>query len=164
MRLRYGVRLCLLKRTTLASRGLCRYIAGRLLAPQGGTVKHVDRFLLPSIAQVEYALGETSHVVITNLLTPIADFVTGMHTIVTFRLPLASGLVGRILEPLAKRIVHQDAVILREQTRNVRRFGGERFVSSDVDILGGHILRLLRQAERGEAASAGELETVKLEV
>jgi hypothetical protein len=139
-------------------------IAGRLLAPQGGTVKHVDRFLLPSIAQVEYALGDSSHVVINNLLTPLSDFVTSMHAIVTFRLPLASALVGRILEPLAKRIVHQDAVILREQTRNVRRFGGERFVSTDVDILGGHILRLLRQAERGEAGAPGDGETVRLEV
>lgn len=139
-------------------------LAGRLLAPQGGTVKHVDRFMLPSIAQVEYALGETSHVVITNLLTPVSDYVTAMHAIVTFRLPIASALVGRVLEPLAKRIVHQDAVILREQTRNVRRFGGERFVSTDVDILGGHILRLLRQAERGESGASGELETVRLEV
>ncbi|HYT39313.1 MAG TPA: Rieske 2Fe-2S domain-containing protein, partial [Acidimicrobiia bacterium] len=31
-------------------------VAGRLLAPGGGVVQHWDRFLLPSIAQVEYRL------------------------------------------------------------------------------------------------------------
>lgn len=140
-------------------------IAGRILAPQGGTVKHYDRFLLPSIAQVEYGLGDTSHIVITNLLTPIDETHTAMHSIITFRLPLASGVVGRILTPLAKRIVGQDVDILRLQSENIRRFGGERFVSTDVDLLGGHILRLLKQAERGEAGSAaGKTETVWLEV
>ena len=138
-------------------------LAGRLLAPRGGTVKHVDRFVLPSIAQVEYALGDTSHVVITNLLTPIDDVRTGMHSIITFRLPLASGVVGRILTPLAKRIVNQDAVILKQQSENVARFGGERFVSTDVDVLGGHILRLLKQAERGEAGSTS-VKSIWLEV
>lgn len=140
-------------------------IAGRLLAPQGGTVRHVDRFQLPSIAQVEYGLGETSHIVITNLLTPMDASQTAMFSVIAFRLPLASGVVGRILTPLAKRIVGQDATILRLQTENIRRFGGERFVSTDVDLLGGHILRLLKQAERGESGSAsGKTDTVWLEV
>ena len=33
-------------------------LAGRILAPEGGVVTHVDRFLMPSIAQVEYRLGD----------------------------------------------------------------------------------------------------------
>lgn len=139
-------------------------VMGRILAPQGGTVRHVDRFLLPSIAQVEYALGDTSHVLITNLLTPVSDFVTQMVAIVSYRLPVGGKLVGRVLEPLAKRIVQQDADILAEQTRNVKDFGGERFVSTDVDLLGSHILRLLKHAERGETQEAGDLGSVRLEV
>ena len=35
-------------------------IVGRLLAPGGGVVEHVDRFILPSVAQVEYRLGDAS--------------------------------------------------------------------------------------------------------
>lgn len=139
-------------------------IIGRILAPQGGTVKHFDRFLLPSIAQVEYALGDSSHVLISNLLTPVSDFVTTMYAIVSYRLPVGGKLVGRVLEPLARRIVQQDAVILAEQTRNVKAFGGERFVSTDVDLLGSHILRLLKHAERGETQEAGDLGSVRLEV
>ncbi|MEZ0311332.1 MAG: Rieske 2Fe-2S domain-containing protein [Myxococcota bacterium] len=139
-------------------------LIGKLLAPQGGTVRHVDRFMLPSIAQVEYALGDSSHVLITNLLTPVSDFVTTMFAIVSYRLPIGGKLVGRILEPLAKRVVQQDAEVLAEQTRNVKAFGGERFVSTDVDLLGAHILRLLKHAERGETQEAGELGSVRLEV
>jgi len=48
-------------------------LLGRLLAPRGGTVEHFDRFLVPSIAQVEYRLGE-SHLLITVALTPVGDF------------------------------------------------------------------------------------------
>ena len=36
-------------------------LVGWLLAPGGGVVQHFDRFLLPSIAQVEYRLGTKSH-------------------------------------------------------------------------------------------------------
>jgi phenylpropionate dioxygenase-like ring-hydroxylating dioxygenase large terminal subunit len=32
-------------------------LAARILSPSGGTVTHFDRFILPSIAQVEYGLG-----------------------------------------------------------------------------------------------------------
>jgi hypothetical protein len=41
--------------------------------------------------------------------------------------------------------------MLKVQTDAVRRFGGEQYVSTDVDLLGGHIWRLLKQAERGDA-------------
>ena len=33
-------------------------VAGRVLSPGGGTVEHWDRFILPSVAQVEYRLGQ----------------------------------------------------------------------------------------------------------
>ena len=142
-------------------------LAGRLLAPRGGTVVHFDRFLLPSIAQVEYRLGE-SHLVVTNALTPVDDFHTRFVSVASFRLPLPSILVRLVLQPLAKRIFRQDARILRLQTEAVRRFGGESFVSTEVDLLGPHMWRLLKQAGetgRPPAGNAPELEkTIELHV
>ena len=44
----------------------------------------------------------------------------------------------------------QDADALARQTERTRRFGGERFASTEVDLLGTAIWRLLRQAERAE--------------
>lgn len=135
---------------------------GRLLAPGGGTVEHFDRFLLPSIAQVEYRLGPDNHVVVTSLLTPVQDFLTRMYSTASFRLRFPHFLVGIGLRPLAKKVIAQDVVMLKAQTEAVQRFGGEQYVSTDVDLLGPHILRLLRQAERGEHASAPFEEQVEL--
>src|SRR5437763_1203972 len=50
-------------------------LAGRILAPQGGVVAHVDRFLLPSIAQVEYRLGD-NHLLVTSAFTPVEALTT----------------------------------------------------------------------------------------
>ena len=124
-------------------------LVGRVLAPVGGEVMHVDRFILPSIAQVEYALGQHSHLLISNALTPIDSETTRMHTVASLRLPLGSKLVRQLLTPLAKRIAKQDAWMLAAQSRNMRKFGGERFISTRADLLGPHILRLLRSAAAG---------------
>ena len=126
-------------------------LAGRILAPEGGVVTHVDRFLMPSIAQVEYRLGP-NHLVTTTAFTPAGEGVTDLHAAVIFRLRVPAGLVKAVVTPVANRIFAQDKAILREQSENVRRFGGEQYASTELDVLGQHILRLLRRAERGESS------------
>ncbi|MEM1414500.1 MAG: aromatic ring-hydroxylating dioxygenase subunit alpha [Myxococcota bacterium] len=140
---------------------------GRLLAPSGGVVEHWDRFILPCIAQVEYRIGEDAHVVATTALTPVHDDLTHLWGAVSLRMSFlpdgrVAEIAGNLLKPLALRILKQDADMLREQTRNVLRFGGERFTSTEIDVLGPHILRLLRQAERGRAAERAEPEEQRL--
>jgi len=125
-----------------------RGLAGRLLAPGGGVVAHVDRFLLPSLAQVEYRLGEASHLVVTTAMTPVDRLRTRLFSVATFRLPLPGLLVRPVISPLAALILRQDAWMLRLQSDNVERFGGERFASSELDVLGPQIARLLREAAR----------------
>jgi len=126
-------------------------MAGKLLSPSGGTVQHWDRFFLPSVAQVEYRLGPETHFVVTALCTPISDFVTRLTAVAAFRTVVPGGLLKLVLEPIALRIFGQDTRILQSQTENIRRFGGEQYMSTELDVLGSHIWRLLRQAERGEA-------------
>jgi phenylpropionate dioxygenase-like ring-hydroxylating dioxygenase large terminal subunit len=131
-------------------------LAGRLLAPGGGVVTHFDRFILPSVAQVEYRLGDASHVVATTAMTPLGPDRTKLYAAVTFRLPVPGWLVRPVLTPVATRILRQDAWMLGLQTENVARFGGERFAHTEVDVLGPQIQRLLRAAERGELGPARE--------
>jgi hypothetical protein len=50
----------------------------------------------------------------------------------------------------------QDAWIVREQTRSVRRFGEESYASTAVDILGSEIWRLLKRAAHGETQATAE--------
>ena len=123
-------------------------VIGRLLSPSGGIVEHWDRFFLPSIAQVEYKLGTENHIVVTTAFTPITDFRTLLYATIQFRVRLPAWLVKPVLDPLAMKVLRQDADILKLQSETIRRFGGEQFVSTDIDLLGPHIWRLLRQAER----------------
>lgn len=139
-------------------------LAGMLLAPGGGVVEHFDRFFLPSVGQVEYRLGSRSHFLVTSICTPISDFETLVFAEVAFRLPLPGWLVRPFIQPLAMRIFEQDRVMLRAQTEAIERFGGEQFVSTEIDVLGGPIWRLLRAAERGETPDSHEPSERRLKI
>lgn len=125
-------------------------LVARILSPSGGEVQHWDRFLLPSIAQVEYRIGTENHFLADSVATPVSDFVTRMHAIVSFKSRLAGALIAPAVKPLAMRVFQQDALILAQQTDRIRRLGGESFVSTEIDVLGKHIWKLLRARERGQ--------------
>ena len=128
-------------------------VVARLLSPSGGTVTHFDRFILPSIAEVEYSLGSENHILVASVMTPVTDFVTRIFAVVSFRLRIPGLLLKPFLHPLALAIFKQDAEILKLQTESIKRFGGEQFASTEIDVLGRHIWRLLKSAERGELPS-----------
>ncbi len=128
-------------------------LVARLLSPSGGLVTHFDRFILPSIAEVEYSLGSENHFLVSAAMTPISDFYTQITSVVSFKLRLLPAwLVKFFVKPLALQIFKQDAAILKQQTQNIHRFFGEQYASTEIDVLGRHIWRLLRGAERGEKA------------
>jgi nitrite reductase/ring-hydroxylating ferredoxin subunit len=137
-------------------------VAGFLLSPSGGTVEHWDRFILPSVAEVEYRLGKETHFLVTALATPVSDFVTKLFAVAQFRSPIPSFILRPILEPVALSIFAQDARILRAQSETVRAFGGEQYMNTEIDLIGPHVWRLLKQAEAGERESDGV--TVEREV
>ena len=119
-------------------------------------MQHWDRFLLPSIAQVEYRL-EDNHLLVTSVLTPVTATETRLHSAVTFSLRLPHTVIKALLPPVAALIFSQDARILRRQADTIGRFGGEQFASTEIDVLGQGILRLLRRAERaGPGAGAAD--------
>lgn len=125
-------------------------LAARLLAPDGGVVEHVDRFIAPSISQVEYRLGE-NHLVITTAFTPVTPMRTALHATVAVRSRVPGVMLAAAVGPIARRILAQDARMVARQHATIRSFGGERFANTPIDVLGPHILRLLRRAERGES-------------
>jgi phenylpropionate dioxygenase-like ring-hydroxylating dioxygenase large terminal subunit len=128
-----------------------------LLAPGGGVVEHFDRFLAPCVAQVEYQLGPHNHVLVTTAMTPESAQRTRLFSVVSLRLRLGARWIAPLLKPLGLRIFAQDAVMLRAQTETVRRFGGEQFASTEIDVLGRHIWRLLLASERGALARGQDL-------
>ncbi|MCB9733156.1 MAG: Rieske 2Fe-2S domain-containing protein [Deltaproteobacteria bacterium] len=126
-------------------------LVGRLLAPGGGTVEHFDRFFLPGVAQVEYKIGDDAHFLVTSACTPLTDFETRLFALVQFKMRIPGFLLKPVLEPIANRIFAQDARVLREQADTIARFGGEQYESTEIDLLGPQIYRLLKQAERDGA-------------
>lgn len=133
-------------------------LVARILSPSGGLVTHFDRFLLPSIAQVEYRIGDENHLLVDAAMTPVDELETVIHAVVSFKLRIPGAAIAPFVKPLALRIFGQDATILERQTEVLERFGGEQFVSTEIDVLGRHVLRLLRAAERGEPAEPEEAE------
>ena len=123
-------------------------LLGRLLAPGAKTVEHVDRFRLPALAEVEYGLGD-SHLVITSALTPMDAACTRVTAVASLRLPGRSGVLAHLAGPLARRVLKQDARMLRAITDNDARFDRPKRVSTEVDLVGPHIARLLRDGHRG---------------
>ncbi len=122
-------------------------IAGKLLAPKGGDIAHYDRFLLPSISQVEYKGGE-NHFLVTSALTPVKKDVTKFYSMISFRLFLPGILIRLFVTPIAKKILAQDAWILKKQTENLSRFEGEKYVSTEVDVFGPRIRALMKRMEQ----------------
>jgi phenylpropionate dioxygenase-like ring-hydroxylating dioxygenase large terminal subunit len=131
-------------------------IVGRLLAPGGGVVEHFDRFIMPGVSQVEYRLGTDSHLLNTTFMTPVTAFETHIWAVIQLRLRLPSGLVAPLVAPLAMRILRQDGTILGMQSAAIRRFEGEHFTSTEVDVLGPHIWKLLTAAQNGDAPAPFE--------
>lgn len=114
------------------------------------TFEHWDRFFLPSIAQVEYKAGDDIHVMNTLLHLPIDEFLTRAWLVVTFRLPFPRWVAKPILRYRVDKVVRQDVDVLARQTETLRRFGGERYTSTAIDLMGREIWTLLRRAERGD--------------
>lgn len=127
-------------------------LVGRLLAPGGGVVTHVDRFRLPSVAQVEYRLGSDAHFLVTSWCTPVEEQVTRVHAEVRWRTPLPSLFVRTLALPVAWRIVGQDAAMLRAQAI-AERDSGVRHASTQIDVLGTQIGKLLRSAPSDPAVA-----------
>ncbi len=137
-------------------------VAGRILAPQGGEVFHWDRFILPCIAQVEYRLSDRSHIVATTALTPRTPTVTDMFATVAVKAPIPNAILRTVFRPVAMRILRQDMEILRRQTEQVAHFGAEHFASTEIDVLGLRIKKLLREAASGKASRPQDERQIKM--
>jgi phenylpropionate dioxygenase-like ring-hydroxylating dioxygenase large terminal subunit len=151
---------CVIERTEIGVS--CEYLGeprpeglvARLLSPSGGLVTHSDHFRLPCVVEVEYAIGDENHIINAAALTPVDDHETILYAIVSIRSRIPSWILKPVVQPLALKIFNQDAKIFVQQTASLEHFGAPQYVSTEVDLLGPHILRLLQRAANPAAESA----------
>ena len=114
---------------------------GKLLAPEGGEVEHVDRYIWPAIAQVHYGLGE-HWIDVWNFLHPISDAQTHMRTVLCGSIPKWSKPLLPVIKKVAMSVVEQDADMLKAQRERIELFGNPSGASTELDSLGQEIRRL----------------------
>ena len=121
-------------------------------------VTHFDRFILPNLLQVEYRLGQRTHFLISGFCTPVTEHRTELYALVCLKTPVTKSLerfLARLIEPFAMRVFHQDVKILNFQTENLQRFSEESFMSTEIDVLGASVTRLLKEAYEREQRFGG---------
>src|SRR5688500_5812092 len=87
----------------------------------------------------------------TILHTPVHDLPTRAYFVQCIRLPLPKWLARTAVARKGDRVLTPDRAALRVQTEAIRRFGGQRYAATELDLMGPEICRLLKQAERGLA-------------
>lgn len=125
----------------------------------GAMLEHYDRFLMPGIAQVEYRAGPWLHIVNSVLHLPLDRFRTRAFFVLratSQRLP--TRLIQAVIRVQGPRVARQDVRVLEQQTATIRRFGGERYSSTDLDLFGNSVYRLLRHAEVADGSPAPTVE------
>jgi len=122
-----------------------------LLSPANTQMKHTDRFIAPNISRVDYEFSNGFHYIITSVCTPLTARRTEVYTTITFRYGRIGKLVRLLFEPLSRIIIRQDVKMLNAMQKNIDRFGGARFNSSEADLLAPHIIRW-REAIRNDSA------------
>ena len=110
------------------------------------------RFCLPSIAQVEYRAHGRLKLLISLCFTPIDATRQRLFAVAVGRAPaLVGALAGPLLSLFFLQALRQDQRILRLQAANLRRFGEPRYAYTPLDLLGPHILRLLKHGPAAQA-------------
>ena len=125
-------------------------IVARILSPSGGLVTHFDRFILPRSPRSSTRSAPRTISDISSAMTPISDFVTRIFAVVSFKMRLLPAwLLKPIRTPARAPRVPAGRRDARAADGEHQRFGGEQFASTEIDVLGPHIWRLFKTAERG---------------
>lgn len=117
------------------------------------------RFVLPSIAQLEYRAGTHTRLLVDLCFTPQTVDHLRVFAVISGQVPRGLGwLAPGMARLLLAQVVRQDRAVLELQTANLRRFGGPGYTSTELDVLGPHIRRMLR-SEQPPTAPAEPQET-----
>lgn len=103
------------------------------------------RFIMPAIAQLEYRAGAQARLLVNLFFTPETATTLRVFVLATAQVPRVLRLIAPTIGGLLLRtVVNQDRAILALQAKNLGRFGEPRYTSTELDVVGPHILRMLK--------------------
>lgn len=119
----------------------------------GGVDVAWGRFRLPSLVELEYQAQGRTRLVAHLHFTPESLDRTRLHVLAAGHAPGWLRLIApAIANVVAAVVVGQDRRVLALQARNLARWEGPHYVSTPLDVVGPHVLRVLR----GEVAPGYE--------
>jgi hypothetical protein len=109
------------------------------------------RFILPSVAEIEYCSDSGSELTITAYITPVSNESHKIHAIISIKCGIVPGVLKQwVVTPFFKKALEQDLDILELQRKNIQLFGEEKFISTEIDIIRPHIESLLKGISKKE--------------
>lgn len=129
----------------------------------GGIDGSTDRFLLPSIAQLEHRAKGQVKFLMTMIVTPETSTGLRVHVVGSGRSGLFRYLQARVIgKPLLSHVMAQDRDILRLQWANRREHPFARYCYTKADLMMPHIMRLLKRktlhTDEGKARTERKVE------
>ena len=108
---------------------------------------HGERFIAPSIHQVEYRMGAIGHVFANVIYTPVNE----KKSMITMLYNIRSYGLGKFFSFLVKRllvkVVEQDVEILNLQYENRKKHDSSREISNQTDLMALEVRKLLDQIQ-----------------
>lgn len=122
----------------------------RIVNPRRRPTRHVDRFVMPSLVQVDYLFGSEHGLQLYSALSPRDERTTFALTQVRYRLGITDLISPLLLPWYTRHVLQQDLAVLRAQRDTLERFGGRAFASTAADLPQVRLRQLRDRRRRGE--------------
>ena len=129
-------------------------LVAKFLAMGDGVVRHIDRFIMPGLIEVEYWMGQ-AHFIASAAVTPISQFETRLCAAVSVKSRIPASVL-RAAKPLGLKVLAQDAAILAKQTQSAKLWDAAAYASTEIDALGPSIRKLYRIWQEGVPSKADQ--------
>ncbi len=102
------------------------------------------RYIYPSTAEIEYRSASGTSLTIAAHFSPTVGDEVLIHAAIAVEGGPITGRLKRVLAwPLFRLALEQDRRIVRSQSENIERFGSQKFTSTEVDLVGSYVRRML---------------------
>jgi phenylpropionate dioxygenase-like ring-hydroxylating dioxygenase large terminal subunit len=126
-----------------------------LANPKGLPMRHTDNFYMPNITRVDYIFGEEERgFIITSTCTPIRPFETKVYTLISYKFGWMTPVARLGLAAYTRKVINQDVWIMDVHGKNIKKFGGADYNSTQCDYMHVYIESLREKATSADDNTA----------